>query len=389
MVVESEENDKTVGDTTAVAPPADRSFLDRFNLLQKSGALDDLANLRRENRELDMLLNDAAELFALGNVEEMIGFVISRLLERFIPMHLVFIVVSSEGEELKQYCYRNLEKDEAIFPIRYYGLLRSSFAAVPHMVAFADLERRLGAEAFGEDIRIYSPELFIPMSGIGGPFGMVLLGRKMLGNDYTDAEKMYIDRSTRFLSIGIQNNLHHESSITDFKTGLYNQRHFRQRLDEEIARISRHRERAGIIMIDIDRFKRFNDTWGHLAGDEILSAKKAVRSEDIASRFGGEEFCILLIECDEHWLVEIAERIRLSIASLAVPWKSEILSVTVSIGCCLIDPARGRNAGDFIDKADKALYASKAAGRNRTTLYRTGFLDRAKALRGLMPASPD
>ena len=86
---------------------------------------------------------------------------------------------------------------------------------------------------------------------------------------------MYVDKFMRFLSIGIQNNLHHESSITDAKTGLFNHAYFSQRLEQEIAHVARHRTKAGLVMLDVDHFKNFNDTWGHLAGDAVLNAPRA------------------------------------------------------------------------------------------------------------------
>jgi len=136
----------------------------------------------------------------------------------------------------------------------------------------------------------------------------------------------------------------------------------------------------------VDHFKIFNDTWGHLAGDEVLNAlaltlKRVVRSEDVASRFGGEEFCVLAVECDRARLMEMAERIREAIQDTVVAYKAESLAVTVSLGCCLLDQGLQVGSKAYIEMADKALYLSKAGGRNRSTLYRTGLLDRARAAR--------
>ncbi|HET7839685.1 MAG TPA: GGDEF domain-containing protein, partial [Rectinemataceae bacterium] len=148
----------------------------------------------------------------------------------------------------------------------------------------------------------------------------------------------------------------------------------------------RHHSRAGIIILDVDHFKLFNDTWGHVAGDVILSEiahtiKREVRSEDVPARFGGEEFCILAIECEEQALFDMAERIRMAIEGLKVEFRSQSLSVTVSLGCCLLDPASGHDPQTFVEMADRALYISKSQGRNRSTLYRHGLLGRATALK--------
>jgi len=381
----------------ASANPADRrvdsAYLDRLNLLEKSGALDDLAELRKENHELDTLINDAAALFALTEVEEMMNFVISRLLERFIPIHLVFVIEKPRGDGFSQYSYRNLKKDDQEFPTEYYPALKDFFAAAPYPIAFSELERRLGSGSFGKGVHTFDPEVLFPMKGLGVLYGIVLLGRKIVGGEYSEPEKMYVDRMMRFLSIGIQNSLHHESSITDPKTGLFNHQHFMQTLEHELSRIGRHGSRAGLLMLDVDHFKLFNDTWGHLAGDEVLVAisqaiRGAVRAEDLPARFGGEEFCVLVMECDERSLLEVAERIRRAIEDTKVSFQGQNLRVTVSIGGYQIQGPGPQHAETCLGRADQALYLSKSGGRNRSTLYRIGLLRRARALRGTAEGCP-
>jgi len=364
----------------------DGAYLEQLNLLHKSGALDDLAVLRRENRELDLLINDAAALFAKTSVEDMLGFVITRFLERFIPSKLVFIIEPPRGDRLDQYSFSNLQPSDELVSEDYYGPLKNFFLASPFPIDFAEIERRLGAEAFGPDFRSFEPDILFPLSGIGGLYGIVIFGRKVVGTSYSELERMYADRIIRFLSIGIQNSLHHENSITDSKTGLYNHQHFMRTLEQEIARVRRHGKNSGLIMLDVDHFKRFNDSYGHLAGDEVLAhmaetIKRAIRHEDVASRFGGEEFCILVVECDGPTLMEVAERIRASIESMELGFEGLSLKITASLGCCFIGGGGTEDPDELIGRADKALYLSKSGGRNRSTLYSAGFLDKAIALR--------
>jgi diguanylate cyclase (GGDEF)-like protein len=361
----------------------DPSFLERFNLLQESGTLRALEQLRKENRELDTLITDAACLFAIKGVAEMLDFVISRLLDRFIPARLVFLIESPRGDRLMQYCYRNLRPSEAEFPEERYGALKRFFLSSPYPVSYADLSGRLGSEALGDRVEALAPELLFPMLGLDGLYGVVILGRKIVGEDYSEAERMYADRIVRFLSIGIQNSQHRDGAMIDSKTGLFN---FVRGLEQEIARAARHRASLGVIMIDVDHFKRFNDTWGHLAGDAVLEAladtlRAAVRAEDVPARFGGEEFCVIVVQCDAASILEVAERIRRSIEAMSVEFESERLKVTASLGCCLVGPDSRLTVPLCIERADKALYASKAGGRNRSTLYRAGLLDRAAILR--------
>jgi diguanylate cyclase (GGDEF)-like protein len=361
----------------------DDAFLSQFNFLQKTGALDNFSLLRNENRVLDALVNDAASLFTLNSVPAMMSFVVTRILELLIPTHLVILIEQPRGDTLKQYCFVNLKPSEMRIPESSYLRIKEYFLNSPFPVSY---ENFAAQGPIDEALLGFDPELLFPLCGIGGPFGTAVLGRKVVGTPLSEVEKMYVDKFMRFLSIGIQNNLHHESSITDAKTGLYNHIYFRQRLEQEIAHIARHGSSAGLIMLDIDHFKKFNDRWGHLAGDEVLNAiamtlKHTVRAEDVASRFGGEEFSVLAFGCDKPRLMDMAERLRAGIADMAVPYKCEMLSVTASLGCCLIGPGMVIGPEDYIEFADKALYLSKSGGRNRTTLYNPGLLDRAAACR--------
>lgn len=361
----------------------DQSYLDQFNSMQRSGALADLDALRNENRILDTLINDAAKLYALRSVEDIMAFVIDRVLQQFIPTHFLVLFDRPRGGGTVQYSYVNMKPSDALLSQAAYDETKAHFVGSPYPADFADIEV---AGARREELSRFDPAIVVPLCGIEGVYGIAVLGAKVVGSDYTPVERMYIDKFSRFVSIGIQNNLHHESAITDAKTGLYNHAYFMQRLGQEIAHVARHGAKAGLIMLDIDHFKNFNDTWGHLAGDEVLlslsaTLKGVVRIEDVASRFGGEEFCVLAIECDAPRLREMCERIRLAIEDMRVPYKDARLAVTASLGCCCLDPELHIGPESYIDMADRALYISKANGRNQSTLYRPRLLDRAREIR--------
>jgi diguanylate cyclase (GGDEF)-like protein len=366
-----------------------QGLLDRFKSLQSSGAIDALDEMRRENRELDRLVSDASALVALTDVDEMLEFVISRLLDHFVPHFLAFIMEPPRGSRIRQYCYRNLKLSKDQINTRDYRTMKAHFLEHPFLVSFDELERSVGNISFSEEFRSLEPHLVFPMRGIGGLYGIAILGYKVVGDDYSDLERMYVDRLIRFLSVGIQNGLHHESSITDPKTGLYNHDYFVRRLEDEIARSQRHGVHAGVLMLDIDHFKMFNDQWGHLAGDEMLNAvartlKESTRTEDTVARFGGEEFCVLVLECDGAHLLEVAERIRIAVEETHIRYNGNALAVTTSIGARMIETGNQPDANRILEDADKALYVSKASGRNCCTLFRPGFLNRATMLRQLV-----
>ncbi|MCC7411676.1 MAG: sensor domain-containing diguanylate cyclase [Gammaproteobacteria bacterium] len=164
--------------------------------------------------------------------------------------------------------------------------------------------------------------------------------------------------------------------LTDALTGVNNRRFFDQRLTEEIARVSRRAEPLSLLIIDIDHFKRVNDTLGHLAGDLVLRRvapviRAQLRSSDVVARYGGEEFTVLLPDTGERRADEIGERIRAAIAALATRTEGgTTIGITVSIGIATLAPLAARRDAattgtELLSRADAALYRAKSAGRNR------------------------
>jgi len=160
-------------------------------------------------------------------------------------------------------------------------------------------------------------------------------------------------------------------SYTDDLTGISNHRYFIQRLTEEVGRQKRYPTALSLLMIDIDYFKHYNDTNGHLAGDQVLRAvalliDHGVRDSDIVARYGGEEFAAILINSGQKEAMEIAERVRRAVAETGFPNERAQPNgkLTVSIGIATFSPTLC-TLTDLIREADKALYRAKGAGRNR------------------------
>jgi diguanylate cyclase (GGDEF)-like protein len=170
-----------------------------------------------------------------------------------------------------------------------------------------------------------------------------------------------------------------ESRI-DTKTGLLNVATWESEAEAEIARAVRTRSPLAVALIDIDHFKMVNDTYGHLAGDKALRAvtdalREQLRSYDLAGRFGGEEFAILLPQTREEHALSIADRLRTHIAGMSVPVSDDgkpenCIRLTVSVGVAPLDDTN-RELTDLLAAADSALYHAKQAGRNRTHLANT------------------
>lgn len=163
-------------------------------------------------------------------------------------------------------------------------------------------------------------------------------------------------------------------STTDGLTGLKNRRYFDQESRREFARSVRHGHTITLVFIDIDHFKSFNDTHGHVVGDEVLQRVGQVlmecagRETDVIARYGGEEFCILLPETDAEGAHAVAERIRVAIEHTEFLINGTRVPLTISLGLASMAPQREEQLADLIRRADEALYRAKAAGRNRVAL---------------------
>lgn len=160
-------------------------------------------------------------------------------------------------------------------------------------------------------------------------------------------------------------------AITDGLTGLYNHRYLKEHLEQELYRASRHLSEVSAVMIDIDHFKKYNDTYGHPAGDALLSAvarllKENIRKIDIAARYGGEEFCLVLAETNKAAAVVVAEKMRKLVElSQFQPQEARVNGrVTISLGVATF-PDDATSMNDLIAIADRRLYHAKQGGRNQ------------------------
>ncbi len=202
---------------------------------------------------------------------------------------------------------------------------------------------------------------------------ILALGQKRLPRIFTHEDLELVRAMSNQAGIIIENaqlfTQANTRATTDELTGLYNHRHFHERIEQEIARGSRFGNTFSLIMIDIDLFKSYNDIYGHLAGDQVLRRvghyiSSSVRSIDMAFRYGGEEFAIILPEARLDDAFKVAERIRKTIESKS---SSRSMPITVSLGLANW-PNDGVMKEEIIGRADAALYRAKEMGRNRTCL---------------------
>ena len=189
-----------------------------------------------------------------------------------------------------------------------------------------------------------------------------------------------LDIFVRSFSLILNNSLQHEQmqllAALDPLTGVYNRRFGLSRLKEECSRSTRFNSSLGILMIDIDKFKLVNDTYGHIAGDRVIRGivsviQNILRNGDILVRYGGEEFLLILPGANNENSFKVAERIRFAISQRKIMYGDNEISVNVSIGIDSFPESNSAEPLDLIKNADSALYTAKNTGRNRSIIFGT------------------
>ena len=350
-----------------------------YTLLYDVGIIQYVESLNREIRNYRDLFNGALDIFNRTTIDEIMDATVRQISDNCLPSFLVFLwrpLANKNDTIIKS--YKNYKLIDLNLHVESIAPFENFFTTYPRPISYELLTVQLDAAKIFDSL---NPEIVIPILGLSGLYGFVLVGAKILDEEYSRQELVYLQELMSFVSQSIQNHLHYERTLRDIKTGLFNNGFFMTRLNEEIARINRNYSSTSIIVIDVDKFKEFNDRYGHLAGDKVLESlalaiKLGVRTEDVPSRFGGEEFTILLPDTDMRAAWAVAERLRVYVAEMKVPWDPPLPQVTISLGIYTFDKDSGIGASQIIGRADEAMYMSKERGRNRTTIWGSGLMDK-------------
>ena len=199
---------------------------------------------------------------------------------------------------------------------------------------------------------------------------------------FRELEQRMMNVQRENLDLTVKNRTLSEVTARDTLTGLYNRWYVIEKIDTEINRSLRHGSPMALLMLDIDHFKRVNDSYGHSAGDVVLQSvgkvlRDSCRVYDVPGRYGGEEFCIVLPETKLGNTTVVAERIRQRLAATALSVGEAELTVTASIGIAGVDDEfpeqQVLSPAALIDRADRALYTAKHRGRNRVEMWDGGL----------------
>jgi diguanylate cyclase (GGDEF)-like protein/PAS domain S-box-containing protein len=329
--------------------------------------------LEKRNQELTLLSEMGDLLQSCYNAEEAYGVVGSFLQRIFHEEAGGLLVIDPDTKLLKVvFTWGGFHPEREVFPKEECWALRNG--------------RVLGTNArhFGLCRHPDAPKgvdfLCLPMVAQGDALGVLRIHCQDVTRCIDESKRQLTVTVAEHMTLALANLLLRESlryqSIRDALTGLYNRRYLEEALEREIYRAVRHQRPLAIIMLDVDHFKQFNDEFGHDAGDTLLREmgsflKAAIRQTDIACRYGGEEFLMILPETTRLGAVQKAEKLREKFKNLNIMHQGQLLRrSTISLGVAAF-PEHGSTVKILIQMADKALYQAKAAGRDRVEVAPT------------------
>jgi diguanylate cyclase (GGDEF)-like protein len=300
----------------------------------------------------------------------------------------VFILNSSDSQELLLGSnYNGFEVDASInYTIPVDSKIVAYVTAQNTVFTLDDLKQQLGSNREIKILESLHPTLIVPLILKNHVNGLLFLGERISTSDndegYTAYEKNEIYTMASLAAIAVNNASLVEQSSTDMMTHLKLKYYFFNVLTDKLDAATTDGQNLAVMMFDIDFFKKFNDTYGHACGDYVLQEvakiiKKSIRSADMASRYGGEEFTVLLSKTNKKNALAVAERIRKNIATHDFFYQGQHMNVTISGGVALFDLDTNPvgSAKVLVDQADQALYVSKRNGRNCITFADSKILE--------------
>ncbi|HEM49531.1 MAG TPA: sensor domain-containing diguanylate cyclase [Caldithrix sp.] len=331
--------------------------------------------LKKRAYEIHNLMEISNELYSILNLDQLINSALLTLVGQLSCQRTFALIYNQKEREYSHYYSKGFKSDilknismEVDHPIVKYFLKRPVPQLVQNMLKSSAMRKT------ARQIKNLDIEIIAPLMHHGSLRGFIGCGSKLNEGSFDDADIQIFSILVNIISISISNAQMYEDvkemSFTDAMTGLNNYRYFENRLIEEINRSMRNKTVVSLLMLDIDDFKNYNDELGHQAGDEALRTvgwilKNTVRDGDIVSRYGGEEFAIIMPGLEKDLVEILAERIRSKIEEFPF-YKQHVQpkgNLTISLGGSTF-PNDASNFETLINKADQALYYSKKSGRN-------------------------
>jgi diguanylate cyclase (GGDEF)-like protein len=338
------------------------------------GLVDELHEipLDRENQDLKEIIEIAFQITAQLEVENITKNVAWSFASKFQPASVTFLLPGdAEEDQPRVVSYSGVKLEETPPQVPPIAAMLAFLEKDEYsQVSFQYFQENFPDKAFAAAIEPIAGGMLVPLRTDKGVIGALAIGAAPVPSNL--AEVQYITRIARFAAISIENANLFRQATTDRMTGLYSHHFFEKNLDEEMERARRYKSTFSLVMFDIDHFKKFNDTYGHVQGDLIIKEiarilTQSVRQVDFPARYGGEEFAVILPSVEAKGALVVAERLRKRVEKHEFRGEGGPLHVTISVGVAEFDQEGTYAASEIVREADKALYQSKEHGRNRVS----------------------
>ncbi|MBX7057821.1 MAG: sensor domain-containing diguanylate cyclase [Leptospirales bacterium] len=340
---------------------------------------DEIQHYEKKIYDLRQLLEISRALNSTLDYEYLIQAVLDMCLAQVQTLRAALFLTPDMDADALQLMdgYKGFELNEA--PAHYrinldsplINYFESNTKSLPLQDALARFEDEAGVRL----VREMGGELIVPMRAKGKVIGLIVLGEKVIGGLYPEEERGFLSDLASLAGVAVENARLYERATVDMMTGLKNHAYFQSRFKEEREKAARRGTPLALLLTDVDKFKNFNDTHGHQAGDAVLkevarNLMSVARKSDFAARYGGEEFCLVLPGADAERAREIAETLRRQVEACTVVHEGKEMRVTLSVGVAIFQTEEDLKTNKrMVERADKALYACKHGGRNQVQVY--------------------
>ncbi len=343
------------------------------------------ARRKREKEDLDKTLQNLSLLYSIGkamnyisDLKNLLQYILSQAIEITSAEKGSIMLYNLESDRLNIRVLAGLEDTEYQEKVNNNEIRCRSFKPGEGIAGrvFMTSQPMIVNNIREDDLFIKSETSYvrsiacIPMVVYSDVIGVINVTNKKKGKEFTDEDVEMLKAVADQAAVAVNKAQLWDMAVTDSLTGLYVRRYFMVKLQEEIHRAERYNKPLSVVMVDLDRFKKINDTYGHDAGDRALKTisqffQKNIRDIDAIGRYGGEEFVMLIPDADKKAAFCLAERLRKELAKVKL---EDLPPITISLGIATY-PSDGTDIEELIKKADAAMYEAKRKGRNRAVKF--------------------
>ena len=343
------------------------------------------AQREREKEGLDKTLQNLSLLYGIGkamndisDLKNLLQYILSQAVEITSAEKGSIMLYSLETDRLNIRVLAGLEDTELQERVNNNEIRCRSFKPGEGIAGkvFRDAEPMIVNNIRGDDLFIRSDTSYvhsiacIPMVVYSDVIGVINVTNKKRGMEFTDEDVHMLKAVADQAAVAVNKAQLWDLAVTDSLTGIYVRRYFMVKLQEEVLRAERYDKPLAVVMADLDRFKKINDTYGHDAGDRALQAiakffQKNIRDVDAVARYGGEEFVMLIPDADQGAAFCLAQRLRKELAKVNL---DDLPPITMSLGIAAY-PSDGTDIEELIKKADAAMYEAKRRGRDKAVKF--------------------